>query len=397
VSDPLLTWRERFPILARTTYLISNSLGAMPRETADAVASYAGDWAERGVRAWAEGWWDLPVTVGDEVAPLIGAPPGTVTMHQNVSIATQVVLSCFDWSGSRNRIVCMEPDFPSVLYNYRGQERRGAEVVMVPGRGDGVGIDIDRVCESIDDRTALVAVSHVLFRSSFIVDVRPIVERAREAGAMVLWDIYQSAGSMPVEAEAAGVDFAVGGCLKWLCGGPGAGFLYVRRDRIAELEPAFTGWQADREPFSFRPGAVDYREDVWRFLNGTPHVPALYACRPGLRILREVGMEAVRAKSMRQTARLVEATRERGWSVTVSDDPTQRGGAVAIDPPYSFEVAKELLAREVIVDFRPGAGIRISPHFYTSDDECDRVVAEIASILDDGSWKKHVEADRTVT
>jgi len=397
LTDSLLGWREHFPILEETTYLISNSLGAMPRETAGAMQDYTRQWAGRGVRAWAEGWWELPVTVGDEVAPLIGAPRGTVTMHQNVTIATQVVLSCLDFDGQRNRIVCAEPDFPSVLYTLKGQERRGAEVVMVPGADDGIGVDEARICEAIDERTALVAVSHVLFRSSFVVKIAPIVRRAREVGAPVLWDVYQSAGCMPVDVLAAGVDFAVGGCLKWLCGGPGAGYLYVREDLIPRLEPTFTGWQADADAFQFRPGGVRYRDDVWRFLNGTPHVPALLACRPGLAILREVGSRAVRAKSVRQTNRLMKAARQRGWPVTAAQEPARRGGTVAIDPPHAFQVGQELLERQVMVDYRPGAGIRVSPHFYTSEEECDRLVEEMEDILAHGAWEKHADAPRRVT
>jgi kynureninase len=268
---------------------------------------------------------------------------------------------------------------------------------MVPAAEDGISVDEQRICEAIDERTALVAVSHVLFRSSFVVKIKPIVRRARRVGAPVMWDVYQSAGCMPVDVLAADVDFAVGGCLKWLCGGPGAGYLYVREELIPQLEPAFTGWQADADAFAFRPGGVRYRDDVWRFLNGTPNVPALLACRPGLAILREVGARAVRAKSVKQTTRLMKAARQRGWPVTASLEPARRGGTVAIDLPNAFEVGQELLERQVIVDYRPGAGIRVSPHFYTSEEECDRLIDEVEEILESGAWEKHADASRRVT
>lgn len=394
--DPLDRWRREFPIVGRTNYLISNSLGAVPRETRDDMLAYWETWATRGVRAWHEGWWDMAIETGDLVGRVIGAPPGSVTMHQNVTLASAVAASCFDFTPKRNRIVVVDLEFPSLHYLYHGMTDRGAEVVTVKSR-DGVSVDMDRLLAAIDRRTALVPVSHVLFRSAFILDAKAVVERARKVGARVVLDVFQSAGTVPVDVTELGVDFAVGGCLKWLCGGPGAAFLYARPDLAKRLKPRLTGWQADREPFAFRPGRIKRRDDGWRFLTGTPNIPALHACRAGLRILGEVGDRAIREKSRRQTARLLALADARGWKSTAPRDPERRGGTVAMDVPHGKEVAAELNARDVVVDFRPGAGIRLSPHFYTRDGELDSAVAAMDDILGSGAWKKHAGVRRVVT
>ncbi len=363
-------WRPEFPILATTTYMISNSLGAMPRGTAIDLSRYAEAWATRGVRAWHEGWWEMPVTVGDQLAPIIGAPPGTVTMHQNVTIAEAVVLSCFEPDGARNRIVCEQENFPSVMYYYARQH--GLELVTVP---------VERLVEAIDERTLLVPTSHVLFKSSYLQDAGALVEKAHRVGARVVLDCFQSAGVVPVDVTSLKVDFAVGGCLKWLCGGPGNGWLYVRPDLIDTLEPRFTGWQAHADPFAFEPPPIRFTRGPMRFLNGTPQIPALYAAQEGLRIVKAVGVENIRAHSVRLTTRLLGQVAEQGWPTLTPADPARRSGTVCVNPPGSELIAQELLAHDFIIDWRPEAGIRISPHFYSTEDECDAVIAEIAALV----------------
>jgi kynureninase len=362
-------WRPEFPILGTTRYLISNSLGAMPRGAAARLAEYADTWATRGVRAWDEGWWELPVLVGNMVAPIIGAPPNTVTMHQNVTIAQAVVLSCFTPAGKRNKIVCEEENFPSVLYFYAAQP--GLRLVTVP---------VERLVDAIDDETLLVPTSHVLFKSSYLQDARAVVEQAHRVGARVVLDVFQSAGVVPVSVTELGVDFAVGGCLKWLCGGPGNGYLYVRPDLIATLTPRFTGWMAHERPFAFEREPIRHASGPMRFLNGTPHVPALYAAMEGLRIVREVGVEAIRGHSVALTTRLLEQVLELGFPSITPRDPARRSGTVAVDPPNAEAISRQLLARDFLIDYRPGAGIRIAPHFYNTADECDAVIAEIAAL-----------------
>jgi kynureninase len=389
-SDPLLRFRPEFPILEKTTYLISNSLGAMPRAAASALAEYAETWASRGVRAWADSWWDMSVAIGDEIAPLLGAVPGSVSMLPNVTVASAVALSCLDYAPPRNRIVMIDGEFPSVRYVYEALATRlGARVVTVPSPdGGGLAAGEERIIEAIDDRTALVAISHVLFKSAFVLDIPPIAEKCRRAGAVLILDAYQSVGTLPVNVEALGADLLVGGVLKWLCGGPGGAFLYVRPDLRGKLEPALTGWMAHPAPFDFEPPPMRYRDDAFRFLIGTPDVPALYAAREGPRIVAEAGIEPIRAKSLRQTSRLIALAESRGFRCSTPRDPARRGGTAAADFENALEVSRELNARDVVVDYRPGVGIRLSPHFYTQDRELEDAFAAIDEIRSTGVWRR---------
>jgi kynureninase len=390
MADPLLRFRPEFPILERTTYLISNSLGAMPRGVAGALAEYAETWATRGVRAWAEGWWEMSAEVGDEVAPLIGAAPGSLTMLPNVTIAAAVLLSSLDFPPSRNRIVMIDGEFPTVRYLCETLgPRLGAEVVGVPSPGgDGLAADESRIRDAIDGRTALVAVSHVLFKSAFVLDVPAIAEKCRREGTLLALDAYQSVGTIPVDVGALGVDVLLGGVLKWLCGGPGGAFLWVRPDLRPRLRPALTGWMAHPAPFDFDPPPMRWRDDAYRFLLGTPAIPALYAAREGPRIVRQAGADPIRAKSLRQTARLLDLASARGFRSPTPAEPARRGGTVAVDFEHALEVSRELNSRDVVVDYRPGAGIRMSPHFYTSDEELDRAFEAIDEIRASGAWER---------
>jgi kynureninase len=331
------------------------------------------------------------VGVGDQIAPLIGAGPGEISLHQNVTLTQAVISSCFDFRGPRNKVVMVELEFPSIQYFYHEQTRLGARVEVVP-TPDQIRIDLDKLLAAIDETTFLVPISLVLFRSSCIVDARAIVERAHRVGAHVILDLFQAAGSIPVDVRGLGVDFAVGGVLKWLCGGPGVAYLYVREDLRGRLRPALTGWIAHRRPFAFETGAIDPCDDSFRYLNGTPHIPALYACQPGLEILNKVGIAAIRGKSMLMTARLIEGARSRGWRVNTPENPQERAGTVSIECPHAYEVCRELLARDIIVDYRPKAGVRLSPHFYNREDECDFTLAQIEAILKTGAWEKHAGA-----
>ena len=376
---PLLDYRTEFPILEHTTYLINHSLGAMPRRVEDRLAEYARTWRERGVRAWGEGWWELPMTVGDQVGRIIGAPAGTTVMHQNVAVAEAVVLSCFRPTPARNRVVYERANFPSVRYLY--QARPDLEVV--------VREDDEAIVEAIDERTLLVPISHVLFKSGEIQDVEPIVRRAHEAGAHVVLDAYQSAGVVPLDVTEFGVDFAVGGSVKWLLGGPGNGWLYVRPDLAERLEPTVTGWQAHEQPFAFEE-EMRYAEGAARFLTGTPDVPAHYAATAGYDLVEEVGVERIRENSLRQTDLLISLGDRRGFDVRSPRDPSRRGGTVTVNVPEFPAVHRELTERQVICDFRPDAGIRLGPHFFTSDDELHHVIDEIAEIVESGAYRRHL-------
>jgi kynureninase len=380
MADDLLRFRAEFPILERTTYMISNSLGAMPRGVYDSVHSYCDVWATRGVRAWEEKWWMMAQEVGDAIGVLMNAAPGSVSPHLNVTSCQAVVASCFDFSGKRNKIVYSDMNFPSVMYFWEGQRSRGARVHMVR-TDDGVHVPTERLIDAIDEETLLVPISHVVFRSSYIKDVKAIVEKAHRVGAHVVLDCFQSLGNVPVDVQALNVDFAVGGVLKWLCGGAGTSYLYVRPDLGKKLAPGFTGWFAHEHPFEFEIGQSKYGEAPFRFMQGTTNVPGFYTAMPGLKIIREAGVARIREKSKKMTSRLIELADQRGWRVNAPRNPEQRGGTVAIDMPNSKEVCQELLRRDVLVDYRPRAGVRFSPHFYNTMEEIDRAISTVDEIL----------------
>jgi kynureninase len=367
--------------------MISNSLGPMPRAVEDSLGEYMHLWETRGVRAWEETWWDLARIVGDEVGVLMNAPAGSIAVHQNVTTCEAIVASCLDFGGKRNKVVYDDMNFPSVMYFWEGQKGLGARVQMVKS-DDGITVPLQRLLDAIDEETLIVPISHVLFRSAFIQDAKAIIEKAHKVGALVLLDTFQSLGTVPVDVQALNVDFATGGVLKWLCGGPGTCYLYVRPDLGRRLEPKFTGWMAHLKPFHFEIGPIRYTDPPYRFMTGTPNVAALYAARPGLKIIREAGVQAIRDKSKRQTAMLIELADQRGWPVNTPRDPEQRSGTVSIDMPHSKEVCAELLKRDVVVDWRPKAGVRFSPHFYNTDEELDSALNIVDEVLASEAFSK---------
>lgn len=380
MSDPLLRYRSEFPILETTTYLISNSLGAMPRGVEDSLHHYTEMWNTRGVRAWEEEWWMLAAQVGDEIGAILNAPPGSVACLQNVTTCQATVASCFDFSGRRNKVVYTDLNFPSIMYFWEAQRSRGARVHMVRN-DDTVHVNTERLLDAIDEETLLVPFSHVIFRSAFIQDVEAIVEKAHRVGAYVLLDSFQATGTIPFDVQELNVDFCTGGVLKWLCGGPGTGYLYVRPDLMKKLEPTFTGWFGHENPFDFAVGPTRYTPGIYRFTQGTSNIPALKVAQPGLKIIREIGVEQIRKKSKCQTALLVDQASQRGWTVNTPRDPERRAGTVSIDMPNAQQVCTELLKRDILVDYRPKAGVRFSPHFYNTDEEITTAIAAVEEIL----------------
>lgn len=396
MTDPLLQFRDRFPILQRTKYLVSHSLGAMPEATRDALEEYADLWASRGVRAWGDKWWLMSIEVGDIIAPLIGAPHGSVVMLPNVTTAEAVVLSSFDYTKQRNKVVIVDGEFPSVRYIYdRLAQRLGAEVVTIPHDPTGLGFDLDRFLSAIDERTQIVPLAHVLFESSFMVDVDAIARRCAEVGATLVLDVFQSAGVAPIKLQEWGVPIAVGGVLKWLCGGPGGSFLYVDPALRPKLEPDFTGWMAHANPFGFEPPPMRFRDDALRFALGTPPIPALYAAREGPKIVAEAGVEAIRAKSLRQTQRIIDLADARGFALRTPRKSERRGGSVSMMIANPREVALELNAEDIVCDYRPHSGVRFSPHFYTTDEEIDTAFAVVDDVLRTGRWERQ-QARKTI-
>jgi kynureninase len=380
--NPLIAWRPEFPILETCTYLVSHSLGAMPRRARAYLQRFADQWDQRGVRAWHEGWWEIGRDTGNVLAPILGVPRDTITMHQNATVAQAIVASCFSYDPPRNRVLMQDLDFPTNHYLFEGFRRYGADIVYVPS-DDPVRAPTERLVDAIDDRTRLVALSLVLFRSSHLQDVKAVVERAHRVGARVVLDVYQAAGTVPLKLEALGVDFAVGGSVKWLCGGPGAGYLYVRSDLLTGLRPSVVGWAGHENPFGFETGPIRYADGIERFQSGTPNVPALAAARAGYEIVARVGVPAIRARSLELTRRLMDAATKRGWRLNMPMADEERGGSVIVDVPNSAQVADELIRRQVIVDHRPNAGIRIAPHFYNSEADIDRAVAVLDTVIEE--------------
>jgi len=377
VADELLVYRDRFPTLRQGPYFAAHTLGPMPDSVPDALATFAREWAERGVVAW-YGWLEQLRATAGLLEGLFGAPAGSVALGPNVSVLAGQVLSCIDWSGERSRLVTTDLEFPTCDYLYRAQETLGAKVEVVPSRD--LAVDTDRLLEAIDARTALVAVTHVAFRSSALLDAAAVAARAHEVGALVLLDTYQSAGTVPIDVAALDVDLMVGGSVKWLLGGPGTGYLYARPEVAAALAPWLVGWFGHEAPFAFRPGPIAYAAGAGRFVTGTPNVAAHVMAAEGYKLVAAAGVDAIRAKSRRQVARLLDGFQAQGAVVRGPADPARRGGSVVVDFDGAEQVTNELIARGYTCDYRPGAGLRLGPHLYTTDDECDAVVAEVASI-----------------
>jgi kynureninase len=353
----------------------------MPAEAEAALLEYTTAWAGRGIRAWEERWMRVPVELAGTIEQLVQAEPGSISLHANVTMAQAVALSCLQFDPARNRVVCTAEDFPSVLYLYEGLERRGAEIVRVPAR-DGRRVDEADLLAAIDERTALVAASHVLFRTAQLLDLAPVVAKARDVGALSMIDAYQSVGIVDVDVRALAPDFLTGGSIKWLCGGPGTGYLYVSPRVHAKLHPALTGWFGHESPFAFEPGPTRLHAGERRFWNGTPCIPAYCAAKPGITIAAEIGGEALREKSLRLTGRLLALADEHGLAVGSPREEARRGGTVCLDVPNAERVCARLLAADVLLDFRPGVGIRLAPHHYTRDDEVDEVMRRVRRAVD---------------
>jgi len=358
-------------------------LGAMPRRASAYLQQFADEWSTRGVRAWSEGWWEIGRTTGDLLAPILGVAKGTISMHQNVTVAQSIVASCFRYGGPRRKVVLTDLEFPSNMYLFEGFRRYGAEIAYVPS-DEGIRNNTERLLDAIDERTVLVPLSLVLFKSSCLQNARAVIEKAHRVGAHVILDVYQAAGTVPLDLESLRADFAVGGSVKWLCGGPGAGYLYVRPDLARELEPGIVGWAAHATPFQFETGAIRYADAPERFQSGTPNVPSLYSARAGYEIVGQIGVDAIRRKSLTLTRRLIELALQAGYRVNTPLDDAERGGAVIVDVPNGQAVADELIGREVIVDYRPGAGIRMAPHFYNTMEEIEHAMQVLGEIVAGG-------------
>ena len=390
MHDPEL-WRDRFPILDSTTYLVNHSLGAMPETVYERLRAFADQWAQRGVRAWGEGWWTSPIDAGNVLGRILNAPENSVVMHQNVSVIQALVASCLDFSGKRNRVVYTDQEFPSNMYVWEGMRSRGAKIVTVPT--EGVEIDLQRLLEAITEETLIVPISLVQYKTHYLLDAQAVCKRAKEVGAIVLLDAYQATGTVPIDVRALGVDMVCGGSVKWLCGGPGAAYLYVRPDLLPKFEPRITGWAAHEDPFAFETGPQRYAHDVRRMLHGTPSVAAFLAATAGYEIVIEAGVEAIRAHSIRMTELLRKQLIGAGFPIHSPVDPARRGSTLTVGlraDENGPAFVKALEERGILVDHRPGAGIRVSPHFYTLEDELDEFAETLIELREKRRWQSHV-------
>jgi len=377
-EEALIATRNEFPTLKKGVHLISHSLGAMPRGARAHTTKFLDEWENDSINAW-NSWLPAVRSLSDIIASVLGVQPGTVVILPNVSTVQAVVASCFDFSGKRNKIVYDELNFSTVHYVWQEQVRRGARLSIVKSK-DGIHPPIEALLEAIDEETLIVPISHVLFRSSGLFDAQRVIDRAHEVGALVLLDCYQSAGTVPLELEKWNCDIACGGSVKWACGGPGAAYLYVRPDLLKTLRPMATGWFSHEKPFAFDMGEMKYADDIWRMIGGTPAIPAVYSARAGWEIVQKLGVENIRRKSLRQTALLREKVELRGFTVNTPKADNERGGTICFDFQGADAISKALNEQKFFHDYRPRCGIRISPHFYTTDEELDAFLNELDSL-----------------
>ena len=375
--------RYAFPTLASGIHLLSHSLGPIPRSARESMLAYCDAWENHtGEDAWATSWWELSQQVGDRIARILGGEPGSVQIEPNASIALATIASCFDFKESkRNKVITSALDFPSMEYIWDGQREVGARVEVIQSE-DGITVPLEKILKAIDDETALVAVSDTSYRSSYRLDAPAIVERAHAKGALVLLDVYQSAGVVPFAAADWGVDFLIGGTIKWLCGGPACGYLYVRSDLQHDLRPRLTGWVAHDSPFDFAHAPMRFANSVRRFAQGTPSIPALYSAIPGLEIIEAVGVKQIASESRRRTQRIIEYAQERGWKLNTPLEVERRGGSVMIGVTDGRRMVERLAEKRVFVDSRPSAGLRISPHFFNTDEEVEEALSILAKLIE---------------
>jgi len=395
--------RKEFHILERCVYLISNSLGAVPKNARSSLESFYTLWAEEGVTAWAIEWWNLTREVANHVASVIGAGEDEVTMMTNATQSHWVSLSTkfVNHDKKRNKIVMTDHDFPSIIYAMSNISKfTGWKIDLIKSNGRPY-IDVEEILDKIDDETLFVATSHVYFKSAYIQDISHITAKAQKVGALTLIDGYHAPGVIPVNVKELDVDFYIGGCLKWLCGGPGNAFLYVRPEVAKSHRPALTGWFAHSSPFSFSE-EMEYTYGSYRFMSGTPPVPCLYTALAGLDIIKKIGISQIRKKSLHQTELIIKKAKEREFKVFTAEKGNRRGGAVSIGPPHAFQVKQALEGKKIKVDFRKGRIIepdiiRVAPHFYTKEEEIEIFYDEIDKIYSSGVFKKYPDKVKHVT
>ena len=370
--------RDEFPILADSTYLVSHSMGAAPLRARDALRTYWEEWAGDGPEAW-ERWLPRIAEIADGIGALVGAPPGTCFLGPNVSVLQSAVASCIDFRSDRNEVVYESLQFPSLTYVWREWERFGA-VVRVAESDDGRTVPTERIVEAITEKTAIAVLSHAYYVSGAIADVRTIQRHCRSVGALLCVDAYQTTGVYPYDVTDWDLDLVTGGSHKWLCGGAGCGWLYVKPSLLGRFAPAVTGWMAHARPFAFEAAPMEHAPSMYRFGNGTPSIPAYMAAQPGHRAIASVGIPRIREHNVRLTQKIAATALERGLRVNSPLDPERRTGWIGIDFDGAGAACRRLIERRVFVDYRPGCGIRVGPHFYTEDAEIDEFFKQLENV-----------------
>jgi kynureninase len=377
LQPELARYRADYPILADTVYMNSNSMGAMPRQAAQALQQYADDWARDGVECWPR-WLDIVRDTADSAARFLGAPPGQTILNQNVAYFQAAVASALDFR-AKNRVVVEALQFPNVLYVWERFRDLGAELVQVPS-DDGMTVPTERFLEAIDERTAIVPLSHGVYVSGALQDITAITRRAHEVGALVMVDVYQTAGAVPIDVAEWGADIVVGGSHKWLCGGPGTAFMWMKPELRERLRPRMTGWMGHADPFAFEPPPIRYADDHRRFLAGTPSIPAYYAARAAYDNLHAIGVATIRAHNLALCQRIIDRALAADLTVHSPLDHDRRTGFVAVDFPGSEEASRRLIDERYKLDWRPNCGLRLGPHFYNTEEEVERLMDRVIAL-----------------
>ncbi len=364
-------YRPEFPIFRSATYLNSCSLGALSERSRSALAEFADLWDRWGASAWYEHWLAAAQDVRSAFARLVGADESETALAPSISGALATVISALPFD-QRPRVITTELDFPTVIYQFLAKERFGVEVIVLESP-DGVSVPVEAFADAIDERTALVATSHVYYTTGAIQDIRTLSRIAHDHGALCLIDAYQSTGQLPVDARELDVDILLTGALKWLLGGQGLAYTYVRRELIDTLVPTTVSWFGVEDQFSFESRSLQLRSDARRYELGTPAVPTIYTARAGLGLVEEVGVDRIRRRVSALTEDLIDKARVAGLSVRGASHPEQRSGIVMIEHSEPAEAVRRLMAADVICDYRPGA-VRLSPHFYNTTDDNQKAI-----------------------
>ena len=359
-------YREEFPIFRQSVYLNSCSLGALSRRSRARVNTYLDQWETRGASAWYDTWWQALADLRAAYGRIVGAPAGTIALHPNISSALTSIAESLDYS-RRPKVVVTSLDFPTIAYQWLARVPHGVEVVVLQSP-DGIRVPLELYERAIDERTALVATSHVFFTSGYIQDARAISAIAHQRGALALIDGYQAAGQIPVDVAALDADFYASGGLKWLLGGTGIAFMYARADLLPTLSPRAAGWFSHREQFRFDPSALELHDDARRLESGTPALMPVYAQLGGLELLEEIGVDAVRRETSALTEDLIALARERGFKPKVANTPAERSGIVMLPSDDPARDVRKLAEAGIITDARPGH-VRVSPYFYNVPDD----------------------------